>query len=115
MVGARRRMSSQYQNCAFEDVIHSEPSLRLDNHGPRLGSARGFTPPRGPEVPFEEIDSPRSKGRSYWHLSIASSSMRSAPPGAGTLGNLRQGPQRGVDRRRVRKQVGNFGVKDNHV
>jgi hypothetical protein len=41
--------------------------------------------------------------------------MRSAPPGAGTLGNLRQGPQRSVDRRRVRKQVGNFGVKDNHV
>ena len=42
-------------------------------------------------------------------------SMRSTPSGAGTLGNLRQGPQCSVDRRRVRKQVGNFGVKDNNV
>ena len=41
--------------------------------------------------------------------------MRSTPSGAGTLGNLRQGPQCSVDRRSVRKQVGNFGVKDNNV
>ena len=41
--------------------------------------------------------------------------MRPAPSGAGTFGNLRQGTQSGVDRRRIREQVGNFGVKDNNV
>jgi hypothetical protein len=38
--------------------------------------------------------------------------MRSAPPGAGRLGNLRQGPQRYVNCRRVPEQFGNFGIKD---
>jgi hypothetical protein len=62
---------------------------------------------------FREIDSAQHKRPDL--RTTASNSMRSAPSGAGTFGDLRQGPQGSVDRRRIRKQVGNFGVEDNNV
>ena len=65
-----------------------------------------------PQGSLASIREPELQGEC---ISASSSSMRSTPPGAGAPGNLRQGPQRSVDRGRVRKQVGNFGVKDNHV
>src|ERR1035441_3219230 len=65
-----------------------------------------------PYVAFEEIDSPRSNGANNGHRR---NSLQSTPPRAGTLGNLRQGPQRSVEPPPVWKQVGNFRVKDDNV
>src|ERR1017187_9044822 len=63
-----------------------------------------------PQVGFWEIDQPTAID-----TSSCRSAMRSAPSGAGTLGDLRQGAQRGVHRSRIRKQAGNLGVNDDDV
>jgi hypothetical protein len=55
---------------------------------------------------------PPSKRRGNSHAGMP---PRSARAGAGSPGNLSQGPQRGIHGRRVRKQVRKLGIEDDDI
>ena len=94
----------------FSDYVEGIASSRGRVYA-RLADLRQPSPPESSSGRCH----PSAKRRHRLTPLASRSVTRSAPSGAGTPGNLRQGSQRRVDRRRVRKQVGNFGVKDNNV